>query len=101
MTPEERLMDMGLPLPEAPRPVATYVPYVQVGELVYISGQLPTREGELVYVGQVGKNVTGGTLLESYTDEDSVTRTVERRFVIDADEANDSDQIYFADIEVT
>ena len=58
MTREERLEEMGLPLPVAPRPVATYVPYVQAGDMVYISGQLPTREGELVYVGQVGKHVT-------------------------------------------
>jgi enamine deaminase RidA (YjgF/YER057c/UK114 family) len=57
MTPEERLNDLGLHLPEAPQPVATYVPYVVVGEMVYISGQLPTRGGDLVYTGQVGKNV--------------------------------------------
>jgi hypothetical protein len=49
---------------------------------------------------EVGKNVTGGTLLESYTDEDSVTRTVERRFVVDADEADAEGRIYLADIEV-
>jgi hypothetical protein len=49
---------------------------------------------------EVGQNVTGGTLLETYTDEDSVERTVERRFVVDSDEADESDRIYFADIEV-
>jgi len=39
-SPEERLKDLGLTLPEASAPVANYVPYVQSGNLVFISGQI-------------------------------------------------------------
>lgn len=58
MTPEDRLMELGLQLPPAPTPVADYVPYVQVGDLVFISGQLPTRQGEVVAAGAVGKELS-------------------------------------------
>ena len=53
MTPEDRLRELGLELPEVPAPVAAYVPAVQAGELVYVSGQLPFQNGALQAVGQV------------------------------------------------
>ena len=55
---EERLEKLGVKLPEAPKPVASYVGYVQQGDLVFVSGQLPFSNGELVAQGLVGRNVT-------------------------------------------
>jgi enamine deaminase RidA (YjgF/YER057c/UK114 family) len=54
MSVEERLQTLGYSLPDAPRPLATYVPAVRTGNLVYTSGQLPTVSGELTACGQVG-----------------------------------------------
>lgn len=55
---EEKLERLGLQLPEAPEPVATYVPAKRVGDLVYVSGQVPFREGKLAYTGKVGAERT-------------------------------------------
>jgi enamine deaminase RidA (YjgF/YER057c/UK114 family) len=57
-TPEERLAELGLTVPEVPKPVASYIPAVRTGDLVYTSGQLPMREGQLVHTGKVGGEVT-------------------------------------------
>jgi enamine deaminase RidA (YjgF/YER057c/UK114 family) len=50
---EERLQALGIELPAAPRPVASYVPAVEAGELLFISGQLPFRDGILLHTGRV------------------------------------------------
>ncbi|MEW6173639.1 MAG: RidA family protein [Bacillota bacterium] len=55
---EERLKEMGIVLPEAPRPVAAYIPFVTVNDLVFVSGQLPMADGALRYSGRVGDNLT-------------------------------------------
>ena len=55
---EERLAELGFTLPTVPKPVAEYLPAKQVGDLVYVSGQGPIREGKAVYTGQVGKEVS-------------------------------------------
>jgi enamine deaminase RidA (YjgF/YER057c/UK114 family) len=57
-TPEERLAEMGLAVPEVAKPVAAYVPAVRSGNHVYTSGQLPMRQGELVTTGKVGGEVS-------------------------------------------
>ena len=57
-TPEERLADLGLSVPDVPRPVAAYVPALRSGNHVYTSGQLPMRDGELMLTGKVGGEVT-------------------------------------------
>ncbi|WP_244931043.1 RidA family protein [Nocardioides sp. W7] len=57
-TPEERLAELGLSIPEVPTPVAAYVPAVRSGHQVFTSGQLPMRDGELMAVGKVGGEVT-------------------------------------------
>lgn len=44
---------LNLTLPPAPKPVASYVPFVRTGNLVFISGQLPSREGKVVCTGKV------------------------------------------------
>lgn len=55
--PEERLSELGLSVPEVAKPVAAYVPAVQSGDLVFTSGQLPMRNGELMLTGKVGGEV--------------------------------------------
>jgi enamine deaminase RidA (YjgF/YER057c/UK114 family) len=57
-TPEERLAELGLAIPEVPKPVAVYVPAVRSGTQVFTSGQLPMRAGELMATGKVGTDVT-------------------------------------------
>jgi enamine deaminase RidA (YjgF/YER057c/UK114 family) len=54
---ERKLEEMGMPLPEAPAPVASYVPAVRTGNLAYCSGQLPTRSGTLQYRGRVPEDI--------------------------------------------
>jgi enamine deaminase RidA (YjgF/YER057c/UK114 family) len=48
-----RLGDLGIELPEAPKPVAAYVPSVRTGNLLFISGQIPLANGELMAKGSV------------------------------------------------
>ena len=58
MTPQERLRELGLELPAAPEPVGAYVPAVRTGNLVFVSGQLPMKDGELMATGHVGDEVS-------------------------------------------
>ena len=58
MTPEERLKQLGIELPEAPKPLGSYVPLVRTGNLVFLSGILPLVEGKLSREGRVGEKVT-------------------------------------------
>ena len=58
MTFEEKLTSLGLALPEAPKPVATYVPAVQTGNLLFLSGVLPMRNGQLAFTGKLGRELT-------------------------------------------
>lgn len=53
-----RLAELGLTLPQVVPPLAAYVPAVQSGNHVYVSGQLPMVEGKLPYTGKVGAGVT-------------------------------------------
>ena len=57
-TPEERLAELGLSVPEVAKPVASYIPAIRSGNLVFTSGQLPMREGQLMATGKVGGEVT-------------------------------------------
>ena len=57
-TPEERLAELGLSVPEVAKPVAVYVPAVRSGNHVFTSGQLPMRSGELMLTGKVGGEVS-------------------------------------------
>lgn len=57
-TPEERLAELGLSVPEVSKPVAAYVPAVRTGNYVYTSGQLPMRDGQLITTGKVGGEVS-------------------------------------------
>lgn len=53
--PEEVIKELGLELPEAPKPVASYVPVVVYSNLVFTSGNLPFKNGKVVYTGKAGK----------------------------------------------
>ena len=64
MTPEERLAELGLAVPEVAKPVAAYVPAVRTGSHVYTSGQLPMRDGALITTGKVGGEVTAEEAVE-------------------------------------
>ncbi|WP_182884462.1 RidA family protein [Microbispora sp. H10885] len=57
-TPEERLADLGITLPEVVPPLAAYVPAVRTGGHVHTSGQLPLVKGELSVTGKVGAEVS-------------------------------------------
>jgi enamine deaminase RidA (YjgF/YER057c/UK114 family) len=54
---ETKLESMGLKLPEAPKPVAAYIPAKQTGKLVFTAGQLPMVQGELISKGLLGQDV--------------------------------------------
>mgnify|MGYP001253157231 FL=1 len=57
MTIQARLDELGIKLPEAAAPVASYVPVAVHGDLAYVSGQLPFVDGELV-TGRLGEGVS-------------------------------------------
>lgn len=56
--PTSRLQNLGYDLPEVPQPAGSYIPAVDTGALIFTAGQLPLREGTLVYTGKVGDTVT-------------------------------------------
>jgi len=55
---EQKLKELGITLPEVPKPAAAYIPAKKVGNLVFCSGQGPSVKGELVHIGKVGKDKT-------------------------------------------
>ena len=57
-TPEEKLAELGLTIPDVVPPVAAYVPAVLSGDRVFTSGQLPMRDGALITTGKVGGSVS-------------------------------------------
>ena len=54
---ESRIKEIGFSLPEAPKPVAAYIPAKQTGKLVFTAGQLPMVNGELISKGLLGQDV--------------------------------------------
>jgi enamine deaminase RidA (YjgF/YER057c/UK114 family) len=56
-TPEERIKELGLQLPEVPAPAGVYTPAVRSGSHVYTSGQVPFVDGALPVTGKVGAEV--------------------------------------------
>ena len=55
MHPEEKLREMGLTLESPPTPMARYVPAVRTGNLLFVSGHGPVREGKVQFIGKVGR----------------------------------------------
>ncbi len=58
MSIESKLEELGLSLPQAPKPVAAYVPAVSSRGQVIVSGQLPMQNGELISTGKVPSQVS-------------------------------------------
>ncbi len=55
---EARLAELGVTLPDAPAPAANYVPYVQTGNLVHVSGQISMDEGGALITGKLGAELS-------------------------------------------
>ena len=58
MPPEARLKALGIELPPAPKPIASYVPAVRTGNLVFLAGQGPMADGKPTITGKVGADVS-------------------------------------------
>lgn len=58
MSAEGQLTALGLTLPPAPKPVASYVPAVRSGNLVFLSGILPMKDGKPAWTGKLGRDLT-------------------------------------------
>jgi enamine deaminase RidA (YjgF/YER057c/UK114 family) len=58
VTASARLAERGITLPAVATPLASYVPAVRTGNLVYTAGQLPLAAGDLTVTGKVGGDVT-------------------------------------------
>ncbi len=56
-TPEERLAELGITLPEVPKPRWAYVPCVRTGNLVFVSGQIGNKDGKILHPGKLGRDV--------------------------------------------
>ncbi len=57
MTPQQRLQALGITLPPVAVPAAAYVPFVQTGSLVFVSGHIARQDGK-AWVGQLGLTMT-------------------------------------------
>jgi len=55
---QRRLEELGIELPHPTKPSANYVPAKKVGSLLYISGQIPSRDGQELVVGKLGAEVS-------------------------------------------
>ncbi|MGR3323623.1 MAG: RidA family protein [Pseudooceanicola sp.] len=54
---ETRLSEMGITLPEATAPAANYIPFVQTGDLLFVSGQISMQDGKMI-TGKVGADLS-------------------------------------------
>jgi enamine deaminase RidA (YjgF/YER057c/UK114 family) len=57
MTPEERLQELGLEIPEPPPAVGNYVGAVRVGNILFVSGHGPFKDGEPTFIGKLGRDL--------------------------------------------
>ena len=55
---EKNIKDLDLNIPDMATPVANYVPYKIFDKVLYVSGQAPSKEGSLIYIGKVGEEIT-------------------------------------------
>jgi enamine deaminase RidA (YjgF/YER057c/UK114 family) len=54
---EEKINELGYEVPEAPKPLAAYIPATKVDNLVFTAGQLPMVDGKLITEGKLGADV--------------------------------------------
>jgi enamine deaminase RidA (YjgF/YER057c/UK114 family) len=55
---KERLAELGIELPPAPQPVASYIPVKVVGDLAWVAAQIPMQDGAVTVTGYAGAGVT-------------------------------------------
>ena len=55
---DENIKKLDLNIPEPPDAVANYIPFKIINNLMYVSGQAPLKEGQIIYKGKVGENIT-------------------------------------------
>jgi enamine deaminase RidA (YjgF/YER057c/UK114 family) len=65
MTPESKLAELGLTLPNPPAAAGSYVPTVRTGNLLYCAGTICLLDGKMTHTGQVGKEQTVDTAKKS------------------------------------
>ena len=53
---DERLKKLGIEIPTPPSPAGSYIPVVITGNLAFVSGQIPMREGKVIFEGKVPEN---------------------------------------------
>ena len=58
MIAEKKIAELGIVLPAGSKPAAKYVPAVRTGNLIFVSGQIPTADGKLAYTGKAGGALT-------------------------------------------
>jgi len=58
MNVEQRLAELGFELPTPPKPAGNYQPWILSGNLLWLSGQLPIQDGQLLFTGRVGAERT-------------------------------------------
>jgi enamine deaminase RidA (YjgF/YER057c/UK114 family) len=58
MQAEAKLKELGITLPNPPKPVAAYLPAVKVGDLLFLSGTTCYEDGKLLYIGRVGTDLS-------------------------------------------
>ena len=58
MSFEAKLVELGITLPPAPKPVATYIPAVRAGDLLFLSGTGPFKDGQIAFAGTLGRDLT-------------------------------------------
>jgi enamine deaminase RidA (YjgF/YER057c/UK114 family) len=80
MLPEDKLKELGIQLLEALKPLGSYVPSIQAGNLLFLSGILPLRNGKLTRQGRVGEDIS---LDEAR--EDARTTTINALSILKAD----------------
>ena len=55
---DEKLASLNIILPSPPKPAGSYVPVVITGKLVFVSGQIPIKDGNVAYLGKVTKDIS-------------------------------------------
>lgn len=55
---EEKINQLGYIIPIPPKPLASYIPVIRAGELIFTAGQLPVKDGILAYKGKLGKELS-------------------------------------------
>ena len=57
-TPEERITELGIALPDVAKPRWTYAPAVRSGNLLFVSGQIGTENGRILFPGKLGREIS-------------------------------------------